>query len=64
MRRDLTWGTVNGTSPLAIRIAGDTRDTALGKKLDSTGTLAVGDVVMLARGGSGGWVVIGKVVTS
>ena len=58
---DVTWGLVTSTSPVQVRIAGDTVDTPIAVK-DSI-TVATNDNVVLLRVGSQWWIA-GKVVAT
>jgi len=63
---ELAWGEVTQVSPtVECRFVGDGTDIPVALKLNSYGTVATNDKVMLARlGTKSGWVMVGKVVAS
>jgi hypothetical protein len=56
--QEITWGLVTSISPVEVRFAGDTSDTAIGWVNEDL-TLATNDKVLLAKTGSrDGWVIV------
>lgn len=61
---EVTWGVVQSVSPVEVRFAGDTTDTAVGLQADGL-SLTTSDKVMLAKlGSTGGWAIIAVLVAT
>lgn len=61
---EVTWGVVQSTSPVEVRVAGDTTDTPVGLKADGL-SLTIGDkVALLKLGSTGGWMIVAVAVAT
>ena len=61
---EVTWGQVTSISPVLVRIAGDSSDTAVALKQSGLSLATSDKVALIKLGTTGGWCIVCKVAAT